>query len=396
MYTTFDALSRKKYGSPAYAELLRSANPGVASPFPDSTDLVIPDIQSVGDSREPAWGASDETILHINGRKFIFWQTINISMSVDSLRTVTFSAPFEPVYAEFKNEFKPFTYTRCSVSVAGVTVFMGSIVGVEPAEGMVTVTCYSTPGALADCTLPLSAFPAEYTGLKLSEIARSVARPFGVQVISRSGGGAPFDLVSCKVGTAVLDFIVDLAQQRGLVVTDDARGSLVLQRAVSKGATVARLSQGVLPLVSVTPALNAREYYSHIGGVTAAEVGAEGATYTARNAHLKGVFRPYTYLAQDVEAGGLREAVRAKVGRMIGSAIQYKAIIASWRGPSGAIWQPGSFLLLTYPDSLVYTEYKFLIRSVTLEKTADAATTELDLCLPGAFTGEIPERLPWD
>jgi hypothetical protein len=45
---------------------------------------------------------------------------------------------------------------------------------------------------------------------------------------------------------------------------------------------------------------------------------------------------------------------------------------------------------------MVYNEYEFLIRDVTFEQTANSEVARLGLVLPGSFTGEAPEALPWD
>jgi hypothetical protein len=45
---------------------------------------------------------------------------------------------------------------------------------------------------------------------------------------------------------------------------------------------------------------------------------------------------------------------------------------------------------------MIYSSYEFVVRSVRFDSETDSETAELDLVLPGSFSGEIPESMPWD
>jgi len=98
----------------------------------------------------------------------------------------------------------------------------------------------------------------------------------------------------------------------------------------------------------------------------------------------------------DAKSGGLKAAVEAKAGRMIGNAVSYSVQVATWRDPGGDLWAPNTTVKLTAPDAMIYSEYEFLIRSVQLERRRAASVATLDLVLPGAFSGTMPEAMPWD
>ncbi len=44
---------------------------------------------------------------------------------------------------------------------------------------------------------------------------------------------------------------------------------------------------------------------------------------------------------------------------------------------------------------MIYRESELLIRNVHLQQSPDKVSASLDLVLPGAFSGEMPETLPW-
>jgi len=46
---------------------------------------------------------------------------------------------------------------------------------------------------------------------------------------------------------------------------------------------------------------------------------------------------------------------------------------------------------------MIYREYEFLVRAVTLSRTSDGGeVATLALTIPSAFSSKIPEALPWD
>ena len=53
-------------------------------------------------------------------------------------------------------------------------------------------------------------------------------------------------------------------------------------------------------------------------------------------------------------------------------------------------------ITLLAPGAMIYSEYEFVIKSVEFSRDGDSETAVLKLVLPGSFSGEIPETLPWE
>ncbi|MCH9712710.1 MAG: hypothetical protein K0U20_08820, partial [Proteobacteria bacterium] len=165
---------------------------------------------------------------------------------------------------------------------------------------------------------------------------------------------------------------------------------------VEAGNAVGRLEQGTAPVLSVTPFFNPQNYYSHVTGIEPVVVGLAGSQYTVKNAQLPGVIRPYTFTAPDTIDSTVKAAVEATTGRMFGSMVSYSVRVATHRDPAGNRWESNKTLILRAPDAMVYNDYEFVIRSVEFEKDDKTETAILNLVLPGSFSGEIPDKLPWD
>lgn len=399
---TFETISRRVYGTELQADVLRSSNPGVVEPLTPGSTIATPDLQDAPQIQRQNAPSNDinEVAVLIDGKRFRFWENIRITRSIDAMDTVQFSAPFDYTAPGFKETFRPFSYKKTVVTVGGIPLFTGVMVSPDPNisndKKSISVGCYSTPGVLDDCTPPASSFPLEYNGASLSTIANALCKPFGISVEFKDSAGATFERVAIKPGQTILSFLSDLARFRNLVVSSTSTGKLIFQRSILSGQPVAVLRQGEAPLLSVSPEFKPREYYSHITGIEPTTVRNAGSQFTASNPQLQGVLRPYTFNVENTKKADVKEAVNAKLGRMFGNMAAYSISLPTWRDPRGNLWEPNTIVSLFAPDAMIYSDYKFIIRSVEFERTGDKELAVLNLVLPGAFSGTIPEALPWD
>lgn len=424
----------------------------------------------------------DVSIL-IDRAEYRGWTDVEIVRGIDSCSAVSFSAPFDVADPVARSRFRPFSFRQCSVAVNGDALFDGTMVDVtpnaDPGESKVGVSCYSRPAVLSDVCMPSTAYPLEFNGLTLSQIAERVCRPFGITVatpgssgspagadaesaaeararaariamarrqldmrlqalretaqfpagnasyaaalqasqnaeavlrsVSRRArvasdvpgpsariDGAPFDRVAIEPEKAPWPFLSELAKQRGVILSDTPLGELLILRSSEGGSPVARLREGVHPLQSVTPKFAPQTYFSELTGLFSARAGVAGSSYTIRNPHLRSVLRPSTFKPDDTEAADVPAAVRARMGRMFGNLVTYELEVPSWRDPAGNLWTPNTTITLLAPRAMVYRETELLVREVTLKRDAGSISATLSVVLPGAFSGGVPSRLPWD
>jgi len=399
-----DSLSRISsihYGSADFAERIRTANPQASGGLTPGMVLTIPDVNEVPALSTPRGiaGGLNEVAVTVAGKRFRFWSTMQLSRAVDSVSTFSLTAPFEPDNAAFRDVFLPLQFQSVAISIGGAPVFEGVIVPVSPAvtaaDRTITVGGYSRAGVLQDCVVPAASSLFEFDEMNLQNITRSVIEPFGLSVTFDTPAGATVKRIGIGAQTRVWAFLVSVAHQKNMIIGDDAAGMPVFRQSAA-GTPVADLEVGRSPLRSVSANLKPQRYFSSVTAQAESDFGLDGAHHTIENPHLRGVLRPLTFSAGDTEPGALEIAARAKIGRMFANAIGYTVDVAGWRDPAGNLWEPGASVRLFAPDAMVYANTEFQIRRATATRDAAEDTTTLDLVLPGAFSGEIPERLPWD
>lgn len=399
---TFESVARKTYGTGQEANRIAKANPGVLEPLASGLTLNVPELPGAPANRPQQTPSEneDEVAILINAERFRFWENASISLSMDSIDTVSLTAPFDPVIPEQRDIFRPMSFSTLDVTVGGTPLFTGTMVDISsPLSGskrVVNVSGYSTPGVMSDCTMPASAFPLEFNGQGLTEIAETLSAPFGVNVNFETNQGAVFERVALSPASKILPFLVGLAKQRNLVFTNNSKGDLVFSSPSPIGTPVANLRQGEQPLMEVTPSFSPQEYYSDITGLEPVSVGTEGSQFTVKNPRLTGVIRPFTFTANDTNGADIKTAVESKASRMFANMVSYEITVNTWRTSNGELWTPNTTLILNAPGAMIYRDYEFLIRSVRFDKTKSLKTATLNLVLPGAFEGILPEVLPWD
>ena len=213
--------------------------------------------------------------------------------------------------------------------------------------------------------------------------------------------GPSFEREAMKPTEKILQYLIGLAKQRQILITDTPGGSCRFQTEVPSGAPVAVLTEGEPGIDGITPSFMPQAYYSHITSQAPALfaflASDAGTAYTVPNTRLPDVLRPLTFKAADTNAGDAKVAAEAKAGRMFANAVSYSVGVPDWVVPAtGNLWEPNTTIRVTAPGAMIYNPYEFLIRSVSYRRTADRKTAVLDLVLPGAFRGEVPEALPWD
>lgn len=393
---TFEQLSALIYGTEAHAEVLRGANPGKTG----YGGLIFPTIAGAPKDQAQQIPATspDEVALLIDGVRYRYWSEMSITRTIDSIDTLDIKAPFSADVPQFKETFQPFTYKDMTVNVGGDPLFTGVMVSVDPSitdtEKTVTVSAYAKCGVLADVNPSASSLPTEYNNQNLQAIATALGAPFGIAVELTAATGPAFERVALDPTRRILEFLTELAQQRGLIISSNSAGDLVFGKPTD-APPVARLKQGESPVTGITPNFDPQNYFSHITGLESAQAGKPGGQFTVKNPHVKNGVRPFNFTVTDADGPDVETATKAKAGRMIGNMASYTVTVCTWRDSAGALWAPGSTVTLTAPDALVYTEYKFIIRTVTLSQDSDSRTAALELAMLGAFNGEIPESLPW-
>lgn len=329
--------------------------------------------------------------------EFKFWSSIEITRSIDTFDTFSFGAPFDED-SFLRKTIKPLQFNDGQILIDDE--LLSTIILVNPTptltsdDNSIIVTGYSKPGVMNDCSVKFSNYPLEFDGQTLKQIATTLAGFYDVDVEFSESSGATFEKAKLEVGESPFDFLIKLAKLRGFLISNTTDGKMLFWKAASNPRTTI-LRQGSTPLLSVTPNINSQGYYSEITGLSPAEFGKDTESVTVNNPRTS-TNRPLVYRTkQQLSGADLQNAVKWKMGLMFANAIKYSITVQGIRDQNGLIWEPNTYINLTAPGAYVNNETTFLIKSLSISKS-DSETTTMNLVLPESYSGQIPERLPWD
>lgn len=336
----------------------------------------------------------------IDGTKYGYWSDLEITRSIDTFSTCSFKAPFQPERKDFRETFRPFSFKPLQLLVASAGLFKGSLVGIHPQveanSSTVDVTGYALPAVLADCNAPASSVPHQFSNVSLRTIAEALAKPFGIPVDFRDGPTTKVRRMKLDEEKKIFDFLTEIAKQQNRVFSNTADGVLLCWKSVAVGHPVATIIDEQ-PLTGVTATFNPQEYFSEITGFGTRKVGSKGAKHTEKNRWLPGVLRPSSFKIDDGDPASVPEATRARLGRMFANMASWTIDdLPTWRDPQGDIWEPNTTIMIAAPRAMIYRRTELLIRSVSLKQNGEKESASLEVVLPGAFSGEVPDFLPWE
>jgi len=337
----------------------------------------------------------------IDGYKFLGFTGYELNLNYDSFDSFSFSAPFDIASDAIAEALQPFAFKDCEIYYNGELKLKGTLLTPDPEVSKdareITLQGYPLCGILNDCTIPLAQYPAEYSGMTLKEIAAPIGDAFGVKVLFDGDEGGAFEKVSIEPTEKILDFLVKLSKQRSLLFNNDADGNLVFF-APKQDRVFMSFKEGELPLLSLKPKFNAQGFYSHIIGFSKADADHDCDQQIYENKFLtkKGITRCMTIIASDADPGSLEASVKSYAGRMFADCVSYELECEDHLNKDKKVFEKGMTVCVHAPGAMIKNETNFIARNIKLKRTIKAKTTTMNLVLPGSYTGEIPEALPWE
>jgi prophage tail gpP-like protein len=97
-----------------------------------------------------------------------------------------------------------------------------------------------------------------------------------------------------------------------------------------------------------------------------------------------------------ITSSDLENAVKAHAGRMFADCVSYTLKCDTHKTDKGKLFKKGMTVCIEAPGAMITRQTNFTARNIKLTRNTEGKTAELNLVLPGSFTEELPEVLPWE
>jgi prophage tail gpP-like protein len=390
---TWSDVARRTTGNDLDANAIKRANPAIQEPIEEDFLVQIP----MGDF-QPSNIGQGELVIQVDGYSLGTLDNFEMILAIDAISKCSFSVPNEP---ETRAMFLPLQSQRITVDHLGDRLFTGRCASPQPQnapnQNVLNIEAYADPGILELCSPSIEKFPLEWKNSLLEQIAEDLCDEHGIAVKFKTPTSSRFKRVDIAPGQNILGFLSDLSSQRGLILTSDASGTLLIHTGSSNGPIVSFLQNGKHPTENIDLTINEDKYFSSVTGIVPpkSKRGKIGAKYTVQNPHATSVVRSHTFECKDIDKGELETAVQSTAGRMFAEVISCSVDVATWNNDMGSVYKPGQLVSLQSTEDFIPDAFTFLVTMVTLRKSAGNQSASLNLALPGVYSGELPERLPW-
>lgn len=231
------------------------------------------------------------------------------------------------------------------------------------------------------------------------QIAQTLAQPYDVTVTATVDTGSAIPVFRLEPGEKVFEAIERACRGRGLLVTDDENGNLVLCR-VGTARNSPIVYGGAVDVKTWKHSRSSAERYTEyrvIGQKAGnnqtfgdAVAGCEGVTYDNGWTTRRHVL---TIIAEgEADAAGCQ--ARAEWEAAVRSGNASKLIVTvrgGWRSPAGMLWKVGQICRVKYPRRGI--DRDLLISAVEYKQSNDGTTADLTLSIPSAFSPEPPANI---
>lgn len=340
----------------------------------------------------------ESVILTVDGKQWDGWTEMSLTRSLKAI-----AGEFDLTVTTRWSEAAPRTIKEgqpCRVMLGQDTVLTGYIDDRIPSYDAdnvsVRVMGRDKTGDLVDCSVVHSS--GQWKGVRLEQLAVEICRPFGITVICETDTGDVFGSVVLEQGETGFDLLDRLAKQRGVLLTCDGLGNLIITRASKIRAGVSLVLGRNIAAARGRFSWRERNSDYIIKGSASAGgllwddqpvrmVG--GRQITVRDSDINR-FRPKILVNEDsLTVGGASTRGEWYKARMMGEANTTEITVHGWRenGDSGPLWRTNR--LIDIDDPLQDLKATWLSESVTFTEGENGRQTVIALVPPESL--DLPE-----
>lgn len=339
--------------------------------------------------------------VRVNGSKFTGWTDVTVKRSLEkNASSFSLSIVEKPPSGAGVLSWPIKAGDAVDVMIGGVRAIRGYVDSRQGAWSFTDHTLQidgrSKTGDMIDCSADEP--KGEFKGVTLDALARRLLKPFGLQVTVKGDMGAPFPVVRLQPGETPFEVIERLARNRGLYVTDDEEGNLVLADGEALGeAAPVELAEGKNVLAASESAQTDKKHSKvkvkgqrprvtdedeaadedESNGLDDVEDEAEDDTV--------GRHRPLILPADEPgDKAAMKDRAEREVAKRKAEGVEYSVTVQGFFARPGRLWTPGDRVRFASP--MLQVDRELAIKEVEFKQSfGEGSITQLSLCQPSAL-----------
>lgn len=331
--------------------------------------------------------------LVIDGREYSGWKEMSVTRALSAL-SGKFSLTLTDKWMPSMQSIPVYPGQGCQVLLDGIPVITGSVddvvPGLDKGSRSLRVTGRDKTQDLVDCSVIHS--PNELLGKSVGQIARTLCKPFGIDVVEQGSMGRAFDSFKFQPGEKCKDALERAARQRAILPRSDTRGRVVLGSIAQTRADALIEGENILKASAPRSWRNRYSEYTVVGQ----QQGSDSVSGLAANA-VRAVARDkavsrHRPLLITAETQATQESARERAGweanvRAAKSAT-VSVTVQGWLMSDGRLWTVGDVCRVQSASLWLGGGVDLVITSVTFSLGEAGSLTTLELCRADAFSSQ--------
>lgn len=342
-------------------------------------------------------------------RRVIFFNEFELSLNYDTFGS-TFSLKyyFDPDNPDHKELSCVSHDHEVKLSHNGELLITGFAMTQEyerdPVKKLAVISGYSKPGLFTECQIPPDLYPLQSDGVSLATIAKKITDRWAkwqigltIDPVVADLVNKPFKSVTASETENIDSFLMNLAQQKGIVISHDELGNLLLTKAKTEQQPMMAFdsrNDSLKPLTGSKMIYNGSQMHSHIYVLKQASSGGGNAgEFMVRNPYCPIVYRPKVVTQSSGDDIDTEETAMRELGRELDEGLKFTIKTDRWIGPDGKIIKPNSIITIFDPELYIYTKATLFVRSIDFVGNQEQTTATLNCVLPEAFNRKVPTSI---
>lgn len=262
---------------------------------------------------------------------------------------------------------------------------------------------YSKTGILEDCQIPPSAYPLQYDGLTLANIAQRMISPFKknynleMAIDPSVSGKMNKSIPTATSGETqtIKDFLSSLAVDKDIIITHDELGRLLFTEAKTESDPILDfdLTKGSIPGTTFKLEYDGQGMHSHITVLKDAnDEGGNAGEYTIRNPYVVGsVYRPRVSNQTSGDDIDTSDAARKMLGDEL-RGVRLTITTDRWV-VDDKILKPNNIITIKAPELYIFRKERFFIESINYTGDEKGTTATLNCVLPEVYNKKTPVNI---
>ncbi|WVR18341.1 Mu-like prophage tail protein gpP [Bordetella phage PY223] len=329
--------------------------------------------------------------LRVNGKIYGGWKQASVTRSINAIAG-SFNLSVMDRWEAGAQPWQIFPGDACVLEIDGKALITGYVDAASPSYGPdahgIEISGRDKTCDLVDCSADVKAY--ELRSVKLEEIVSSLARPFGLKVVTQADTGAKFESFAIQPGETCFEAIERAARQRFMAVTTNGAGDVVIADIGTQ-----RAADMLVEGRNIKEARAGYDYtdrfseYIVKGQAAAREDGEEPSRNAVESTASDPAITRYRpkILAAEMQAsdGSAENRAQLEASTRAGKSTKIGVTVQGWTMSNGELWPLNALVTLQSP-MLLADDVELLITQVEFSISDSAGmVADLELMKPGTY-----------